>query len=220
MTNPNDLARNRNIRAQEFAHNRALMNKCTKRYNTMGILYFVPLLIYIPVTIGFAFITGSFIPFVDALIVCPLLAFLAWRSFYHKHDLMIIFLFIVLFTNQFLLVKLAPYEDAGFFKFRIMGKCSVGHLIILLIIGSVAVLNFITNMTYHKLEEADGFPQFNERFFDQEMDIRQSRIKDPFQAEMERRQRTASDSMADISLPSDLSAKSKDGGPPAGMDCI
>ena len=75
------------------------------------------------------------------------------------------------------------------------------HLVLLAIVGTAAVINLKINITYHKLEEADGFPQFNERFFDQEMDIKQYGIKDPYQQMIDDRKRTASDSMSDVVLP-------------------
>jgi hypothetical protein len=75
------------------------------------------------------------------------------------------------------------------------------HLVLLAIVSTAAVINLKINITYHKLEEADGFPQLNERFFEQEMDIRQYGIKNPYQQMIDDRKRTASDSMSDVTIP-------------------
>jgi hypothetical protein len=54
------------------------------------------------------------------------------------------------------------------------------------------------NIQYHKLEECEGFPHFNERFFEQEMDKKQSEIKDPYQDKMDKRSRYSSNEMTDV----------------------
>ena len=107
-------------------------------------------------------------------------------------------LLMMLIGNQLLLSFLSPYENKLFYDFNIFGKFSVMHLVMLAIVGTAAVINLKINITYHKLEASDGFPQFNERFFEQEMDIRQGRIKDPYQQMIDDRRRTASDTMTDI----------------------
>lgn len=193
-----EFALNRNLRSQEFAHNLSLLNRCKKHYSIMGIVYFIPLIIYFLVAFIFGFLTGSFTAALFALFECPLIAYLALKSFYSHKDMTLILLLATLFIVQVALFVLAPKEPQGIFKFNIAGKCSWIHLVMAVIEGSLAAWNIFTNITYHKLEEADGFPQFNERFFEQEMDKRGSAIKDPYQLELERRMRTASDAMSDV----------------------
>ena len=201
MDNTANLSNNRMMKSREFAHNLTLLNRCKRHYSVMGIVYLVPIAIYFLATFGYGMSTGSFTPFLIALIECPLLAFLAFRSFYSHRDLSLIIIFLTLTAVQLTLWKLAPYEPQSLFKFNIISKCFWIHLIFALIIAAVAVFNIFTNITYHKLEAADGFPHFNERMFDQEMDRRQYGIKDPYQQQMEERMRTASDTMSDIGMP-------------------
>ena len=85
-----------------------------------------------------------------------------------------------------------------FFHFDIFHKCALIHMVLLIICGSAAVINMKINIQYHKLEECEGFPHFNERFFDQEMDKKQSKIKDPYQDKMDKRSRYSSNEMTDV----------------------
>ncbi|WP_297958571.1 hypothetical protein [uncultured Ruminococcus sp.] len=200
MTSPEELYRNRNVRSMEFAKNLSLLNRCKKRYSFMGIVYIVPMFMYFIVTLIYGMLTGSFSAFLVAIFECPLLAFLAYKSFYHQKDLAAMLIIAILLLVQGLLHVLSKYEPEGVLNFGIAGKCFWIHLVFALIVGGMAALNLTTNFTYHKLEEADGFPHFNERFFEQEMDRQQFGIKNPFQQEMERRMKTASDSMSDIGM--------------------
>ncbi|WP_028519487.1 hypothetical protein [Ruminococcus flavefaciens] len=215
-----ELAFNRNARGQEFAHNLAILNRCKKSYSIMGIVYFIPLIIYFIVSLAYGFITGSFTASVIAVFECPLLGYLALRSFYSHKDITLILILAILGVVQLILFVVAPLEPQGIFKFNIAGKCGWLHLIMALIEGSLAVWNMVTNIAYHKLEEADGFPHFNERFFEQEMDIRGSAIKDPYQQKLEDRMRTASDAMNDAGASGQELSRYTEVHTPSEMDSI
>lgn len=215
-----ELAFNRNTRGQEFAHNLAILNRCKKSYSIMGIVYFIPLIIYFIVSLAYGFITGSFTASVIAVFECPLLGYLALRSFYSHKDITLILILAILGVVQLILFVVAPLEPQGIFKFNIAGKCGWLHLIMALIEGSLAVWNMVTNIAYHKLEAADGFPHFNERFFEQEMDIRGSAIKDPYQQKMEDRMRTASDAMNDAGASGQELSRYTEVHTPSEMDSI
>lgn len=201
MTQANELGYNRSVRSQEFAHNRTLYNRVQKVRSKLIFFYIAPLAVYLPAAIFMGLISYVVAGALDALIVIPLAAYLAWKGCYRYHDFSLMALIGVLVINQLLLMFLSPYENKLFYDFNIFGKFSIMHLVLLAIVGTAAVINLKINITYHKLEEADGFPQFNERFFDQEMDIKQYGIKDPYQQMIDDRKRTASDSMSDVVLP-------------------
>ena len=201
MTNASELGYNRNVKSQEFAHNRTLYNRVQKVRSKLIIFYIAPLAVYLPAAIFMGIISYVVAGALDAVIVIPIAAYLAWRGCYNYHDFSLVALIGVLVINQLLLMFLSPYENKLFYDFNIFGKFSIMHFVLLAIVGTAAVINLKINITYHKLEEADGFPQFNERFFEQEMDIRQGKIKDPYQQMIDDRKRTASDSMSDVTIP-------------------
>ncbi|WP_303803783.1 hypothetical protein [Ruminococcus flavefaciens] len=201
MTQADELGYNRSVRSQEFAHNRTLYNRVQKVRSKLIFFYIAPLAVYLPTAIFMGLISYVVAGALDALIVVPIAAYLAWKGCYRYHDFSLMVLIGVLVINQLLLMFLSPYENKLFYDFNIFGKFSIMHLVLLVIVGTAAVINLKINITYHKLEEADGFPQFNERFFDQEMDIKQYGIKDPYQQMIDDRKRTASDSMSDVVLP-------------------
>ena len=215
-----EFAFNRKAKGQEFAHNLAILNRCKKSYSIMGIVYFIPLIIYFIVSLVYGFLTGSFTAAIIALFECPLLGYLALRSFYSHKDITLILILAILGVVQLILFMLAPLEPQGIFKFNIAGKCGWIHLVMTLIVGAMAVWNIRTNIAYHKLEAADGFPHFNERFFEQEMDIRGSAIKDPYQQQMENRMRTASDAMSDVGSSGQELSKYTEVHTPSEMDSI
>ncbi|WP_028514179.1 hypothetical protein [Ruminococcus flavefaciens] len=201
MAQIDELGHNRNVRSQEFAHNRTLYNRVQSIRSKLIFFYIAPLAVYLPAAIFMGLISYVVAGALDALIVVPIAAYLAWKGCYRYHDFSLMALIGVLVMNQLLLMFLSPYENKLFYDFNIFGKFSMIHLVLLAIVGTAAVINLKINVTYHKLEEADGFPQFNERFFDQEMDIRQYGIKNPYQQMIDDRKRTASDSMSDVTIP-------------------
>ncbi|WP_303836373.1 hypothetical protein [Ruminococcus flavefaciens] len=198
MTNATELGYNRSIRSQEFAHNRTLYNKVQKVRSRLIYFYIAPLAVYLPAAVFMGVLSYVLTAALDALIIVPIAAYLAWKGCYKYHDFSLIALLMILIGNQLLLTFLSPYENKLFYDFNIFGKFSVMHLVMLAIVGTAAVINLKINVSYHKLEAADGFPQFNERFFEQEMDIRQGKIKDPYQQMIDDRRKTASDTMSDV----------------------
>ena len=200
MTNYEELARNREIQAQEFAHNRTMMNKIKKIRSFLIFLYFPPMIIYIPTAFFMGFITNISVAGLDAAIIIPIVGYCAFQACYRYRDFTAILVIAILLINQLLLMFLSPYENSLFHHFDIFHKCSIVHFILLLICSIAAIINLKINVQYHKLESCDGFPHFNERFFDQEMDKQQSKIKDPYQDKIDRNKKYSSDAMTDIDL--------------------
>jgi hypothetical protein len=207
MASTSEFSLNRNQKAREFAHNLTLLNRVNKIRSLLVIFYFSPLVVYLPVAIFMGFITNVTAASVDALLIVPVVGYCAWQACYRFRDIMALLVIMILGANQLLLWVISPYENKLFHDFKVLTKCFWIHLILFIIVGTAAFINLKINMTYHKLEASDGFPHFNERFFDQEMDRHQMGIKDPYQQRLDDRKKNSSDEMSDISLP-DISESS------------
>ena len=157
MTNAEELGYNRNIRSQEFAHNRTLYNKVQKVRSLLIFFYIAPLAIYLPAAIFMGLISYVVAGALDALIVIPLAACFAWKGCYRYHDFSLILLIGLIVLNQLLLMFLSPYENKLFYDFDIFSKFSLMHMVLLAVIVTTAVINLRMNVIYHKLEESDGF---------------------------------------------------------------
>ena len=199
-----ELSINRNMKSIEFAHNLTLLNRVNRIRSLLVIFYFAPLIVYLPVAIFMGFITNVTAASLDAILIVPIIGYCAWQACYRYRDIMAILVIAILGANQFLLWIISPYENKLFHDFQVLTKCFWIHLVLFCIVGTAALINLKVNMTYHKLEGCDGFPHFNERFFDQEMDRHQYGIKDPYQQKVDNFQRTASDEMSDIVLPDSI----------------
>ncbi|SEH57097.1 hypothetical protein SAMN02910265_01538 [Ruminococcus flavefaciens] len=199
-----ELSVNRSTKAIEFAHNLTLLNRVNRIRSLLVIFYFAPLIVYLPVAIFMGFITNVTAASLDAIIIVPIIGYCAWQACYRYRDIMAILVISILGANQLLLWVISPYENRLFHDFKVLTKCFWIHLVLFVIVGTAALINLKVNMTYHKLETCDGFPHFNERFFDQEMDRHQYGIKDPYQQKVDNFQRTASDEMSDIVLPDSI----------------
>jgi hypothetical protein len=162
------------------------------------------MIIYIPTAIFMGFITNISVAGLDAAIIIPIVGYCAFQACYRYRDFTAILVIAILLTNQLLLGFLSPYENSLFHHFDIFHKCSIIHFILLLICSIAAIINLKINVQYHKLEASDGFPHFNERFFDQEMDKQQSKIKDPYQDKIDKNRKYSSDAMTDIALNEDI----------------
>lgn len=79
------------------------------------------------------------------------------------------------------------------FKFN-----TLNVLLLIAVIALVIKIN-LNNHTYKYLSEQMGFPHFNERRTNQDFDKKQREIKDEFQQSYERRMKTATDEMGDLS---------------------
>ena len=66
------------------------------------------------------------------------------------------------------------------------------------VFGWFAARNFMNIKKYRWLEQQDGFPQFEPKLKDYDMDRVQRAIKDPYARKMEERQRSSSGSMEEL----------------------
>ena len=195
---------------QEFSQNSMKLKRCKKIY-TVTFFYFViasiAFLLYgiiglvsvgadqylnhviekvviTPVTTAFA---------IDALLVAPVTAYLGYRLNLLKHDLSGL-LGIMLHTGNIILC-LVGNAHKMFDAIKLPFYVTMVYSILCL---TCFVLMLRTNAVFRWLEDQIGYPYFNERMLEQEFDRKQMEIKSPFQVEMERRMKTASDSMNDI----------------------
>ncbi|WP_295067772.1 hypothetical protein [Ruminococcus sp.] len=206
-----ELSINRNTKAIEFAHNLTLLNRVNRIRSLLVIFYFAPLIVYLPVAIFMGFITNVTAASLDAVIIVPIIGYCAWQACYRYRDIMAILVIAILGANQFLLWIISPYENKLFHDFQVLTKCFWIHLVLFVIVGTAALINLKVNMTYHKLENCDGFPHFNERFFDQEMDRHQYGIKDPYQEKIDSLKRHNPNEMSDLVLPDSITDSGSSG---------
>lgn len=208
MEKPDEL-RHRELKAKEFVRNRALLNKCQKRYKLIFIAYGFSLIAFplfsLFLMLGSVFSNDSIFLFFDSFIIYPLAIVFAWKGAYRKQDLYVLLTVGTVALNQLILFIYKNYFATGeyliYFKFYSVTYSTPIHLFLLAVIVIIATLNMKTNVVFHELEQADGYPHFNERFFEQDMTKRQLAIKDPYQIELERITRNSSDSMPDVELP-------------------
>jgi len=152
---------------------------------------------------------------IDAVLTAPLTAFLGYKASAEKNDfgcicgtiLHVINLIIILICNAH------KFFDAAKFPFYVTCVFS-------LICVAFFILLLRTNVVFHWLEEQIGYPYFNERMLEQEFDRKQMDIKSPYQIEMERRMKTASDSMNDIGTTDKVLDKYEAVHTPSDMDSI
>ena len=204
-----ELLRKQELKAKEFAHNLTLLNKCNKTYKRLIIAYlfsltFFPLLSFF-LMLGSVFADDTIFLTFESLVVYSLAIYCAWQAAYKKRDLFVLFTGGLVVLNQIILKifkRFANGEYLKYFKFDSIGYTYKIHLGVLLIILIIVAINMKTNHTFHELEEADGYPNFNERFFDQDMTSRQIRIRDPYQEKFDNLKKTASDQMTELTVKS------------------
>ena len=193
----------------DFAKNYTKMKRCQKYY-TWVFYYFIVAGLLLTIY-AFTSMTGlawdwlavaagvdplspvSFVLIIDAFIVAPLNVFLVWRGALKHNDLSVILLLMLNLGNLAFLCVLWGHKF--FHRIPLAFAVFLLYSIAALVLGGV---NMKANITYHWLEEQPGFPLFNERAEEQRFDRIQRGIKDQFQQEMERRMKTASDSMSDL----------------------
>ncbi len=194
---------------KDFARNLMLMKRCRRIHGLVFYTYLVAGLIFIIYSIisgvfmawDWLFIcleldtpsTVWFITVTDALIVAPAGFAMAVAGSYGKKDLYAMFSLALAALNFFLLIFL---KARGFFDIVPLSFYVGAIYSVLCII--VSALNIKANLTYHFLEEQYGFPHFNERFAQQDVDIFQDKILDRFTINMREIQKNSSDSMDDL----------------------
>ena len=189
----------------EFARNSRLLKKCRKNYTCIVVIYILTL-IFFPLLTFFMVLATVYCPdavmlFIDSIIVFPAALYCSWQASYRRRDLFVIITAAIVAVNQIVLhvlERFATGEYLRFFIFHSVEYCEKIHFVLLMIVLLTAALNMYTNLTYHKLEKADGFPNFSEIFFEQEKDRIQSGIKDPYRVRMEEKMKTASNTMSDV----------------------
>lgn len=167
----------------EMSNNAVLLKKCNKIYNIVTTIYAFVCGIYAIVTAFVIFLGINSSPLMSAFNGIILKAALFCCGFLacYKHETKFT-LFAVLITIISTLIK----DEI--------------NSIILVISFALSVLTAFANKKYHYLENQFGFPHFNERLEEQNLDQRQRKIKDEFQQQYEQYKKTSSSDMTDINV--------------------
>jgi len=206
MTESNEL-RHQEQKAKEFARNLGLLSKCNRTYKHLIVAYLLALAFF-PVLslflmLGSVFADDTIFLTFESFIVYSIGMYCAWQAAYRKRDLFVIFTGAVAVINQIILSIFKHYangEYLKYFKFDSIGYTTKIHMVLLIIILIIVFVNMKTNIVFHKLEEADGYPHFNERFFEQNMNSIQFAIKDPYKEQFEKLKQTATNEMTELHI--------------------
>lgn len=194
---------------EEFSKNLVALKKCRKVYAVVFFTYLVAGLFFVlysfisitstswdwlfyELEVGL-FSTVVFMLIIDSVIIAPLAFFLAYRGCMKQHDLCAALAPVVVAANYALMIVL---KVRHFFD-HIPPAFVVVSVYSLLCIA-VSVANIRANVKYHWLEQQEGFPQFSERFYEQQEDKFQRGIMDQYEQEVSRLKKTSADAMTDV----------------------
>lgn len=167
--------------SDEMARNRTLLKKCNGAYNTVTTIYAVICGFYAGAILFGMFlgtVSSQLLAFLDGVVFKGALFFCGFMACY-KHDTKFtLFAMVIALINTFL------------------NDCINSFICIITII--LSVVTAAANKKYHYLENQFGFPYFNERFEEQNLDTRQREIKDEYQQNYERLMKNSSSDMTDI----------------------
>lgn len=149
---------------QECSQNRMMLGRCKKFYNAVSVFYLV--------TYGLSIFTSAY--------------FMILALF----DLIYVML---IFLNAAILVTgfIGAYKKNDIFPVAASALAIIDlfysrfAVLFTPIVIILSVLTIIVNKKYKWLTQQDGFPYFNTRFRDQELDSVQWNIKDPYQQNYE-----------------------------------
>lgn len=144
---------------QEYGKNRLSIKRCNKFYNIIALFYIIVFGAKIFMEVYSCFLGGSLLMLLVALISAAALAAGFGGVYLHKDIFPITAPLIVLLHEA-----IAPS----------------GFQIVIPISFLCSIVNIFVNKKYRWLEQQDGFPYFNVRYRDQEIDKSQWNIKDPY----------------------------------------
>lgn len=168
----------------EFAHNKMIMKRCNKAYNIIVTIYAGVCLFYAGVALFQIFLGATqsafitFLKFLDGIVFKGALFLCGFMACYKHNTKFTLFAMIIAVINIFIADGLN------------------GLICAMTVILSLATV--LCNKEYQYLENQFGFPYFNERFEEQNIDTRQREIKDEYQQNYERYMKTSSSDMSDI----------------------
>lgn len=165
----------------EFAHNKMIMKRCNKAYNIIVTIYAGVCLFYAGVALFQIFLGAThspFMTFLDGIFFKSALLSCGFLACYKHNTKFALFAMVIAVINIFIADGLN------------------GLICAMTVILSLTTV--LCNKEYHYLENQFGFPYFNERFEEQNIDTRQREIKDEYQQNYERYMKTSSSDMSDI----------------------
>ena len=128
----------------------------------------------------------------DSVFFKAILLVCGFLSCYKHENKFSLFAFLIQLINTLIGSDKSTFLDS-FFHIEI-NTCLLSTVVILSCFTGYA------NKQYQYLENQFGFPYFNERFEEQNLDRRQTEIKSEFQQNYERYKKNSSDNMEDINL--------------------
>jgi predicted membrane protein len=149
---------------QECSHNRMMLKRCKKFYNAASVFYLV---VY-----GFSIFTSVY--FMILALFDPV---------YLKLIFINIGILAAGFLSTYLKNDILPAAASALALIDLF--CSRFAPVFTPLVIIFSVLTIMVNRKYKWLEQQDGFPYFNTRFRDQELDRVQWNIKDPYQQNYE-----------------------------------
>ena len=209
---------------QEFARNLAELGKCKRIYTVVFYFFIVSgafMLIYSFTNLlsigldGRAYLATAiaddegdssklmtpyfFLLLLIALPVVPLISFLGIRVALRQHDLSAFFDICISAGG---IIVLLLFRNWSFF--RRVPICLVVYVVYMFLTLGASVAGMKANIKYHWLEGQEGFPLFNERFYDYDQQSKDWDENNPYKALSEQRKLTASDHMSEVpELPAD-----------------
>lgn len=182
----------------EMTHNATLMKRCRRIYNTVSIIYAG---ICIPYALSQLFMLilsvscDQLYLLFDGVIFKSALLFFGYMGCYTKKTKYALFAVGVITFN--ILIN-AAVNMASYFDYLVGAFLDVNSLIFAAVIA-LAFITALTNRKYHYLEEQFGFPYFNERIEENNLDRIQNSIKSEYQQKYEYLTRKNPHDMQDVS---------------------
>jgi hypothetical protein len=143
---------------EEYGRKRLMYKRCQRCYNSIALFYIVIFGMIAFAELYLGFLGGSFYTVLGAIISGAVLAAGFCGAYLHKD--------IFAVSAPVLTLLISTIVPLVAFVAPICVLCTV--------------INVIANKKYHWLEQQDGFPYFNTRFRNQEIDTSQWNIKDPY----------------------------------------
>ncbi len=179
----------------EMQQNAASLRRCRSVYNIVSLIYAAVCLTYAASQLFMMIITvhhdAVFLLF-DGVIFKILLFVFGYLACYKHQNKFAVFAIITSAMNILISQLGSSYFD------RFIGTYIDVNAVIFSVCIAMSALTIIANRKYNYLSQQLGFPYFNQRHEEHELDTTQNKIKSSFQQNYERRQKTNSDNMEDF----------------------
>lgn len=179
----------------EMRQNAAALRRCRKIYNTVSIIYAAMCLTYAASQLFMIILTNShdeLFLLIDGIIFKITLFVFGYLGCYKHQNKFVVFAIITSSLNMFVSTFGSSYFD------KFIGLYVDVNSVVFTACIIMSVFTIIANRKYKFLSQQLGFPYFNQRHEEHELDMTQNNIKSEFQQNYERRQKTSSENMDDL----------------------